>query len=216
MSLIPIERTIIWGYWLAFFMLVTIGIFTYSNSRELASSDYALAHTNQVLDELHNINAIALEMESAARGYAISPQPAFKTTVESGEAILLNYLMELNNLVATNIDQKNNVAELERKITRFALIQRTIVRLRDVQNYEAVADYMASSEALRVSGELKLHIRLIQKFENSLLEKRKSIRNELIESFNWLYISLLSSVFIAMIILYSNIITTLRRNKASS
>ena len=211
MSRIPIERTIIWGYWLAFFVLVTIGIFTYHNSKELESSDYAMAHTGQMLHNLSEIQNICLEMESAARGYTLLPQPVFRTTVLNGEPLVLGYVMELNSLIGDNADQKVNAMELEKRITRFSLIQRTLVKVREIQGFDAAVAYLASVEAPRVTRELIQQIRTIEEHEQKLLTDRKKMREELISSFNWLYISLLSSVFIALIIVYSNIIATLRK-----
>jgi CHASE3 domain sensor protein len=105
--------------------------------------------------------------------------------------------------------------ELEKRITRFSLIQRTLVKVREIQGFDAAVAYLASVEAPRVTRELIQQIRAIEDHEQKLLAERKKMREELISSFNWLYISLLSSVFIALIIVYSNIIATLRKARNS-
>jgi CHASE3 domain sensor protein len=208
--LIRLESKIIWGYWLAFFVLVTIGIFSWQNSRELESSDFAVNHTNKVLRELTELKVRCLVMESAARGFIISENQTFRIAVETGESSLIGVLLELRFLLKGNPAQVQRLNTLEMEISSLAKILRTSVSISRIQGFEAAKAYFLNSEAPRYMTEIFHDIKLMDELERQLLREREYLRNEVITSFNWVYISLLSSIFIVMLILYNNIIRNLR------
>jgi CHASE3 domain sensor protein len=209
-----IEQKIILGYWLAFFVLVVIAVFAFQNSNELENSNYAVAHTYEVLNALEGINTLCTEMQSATRGYIISPRPSFRQTVFAGETLLMAGILESRMLVKDNKEQRVKMEELEAKINQFTTILHTMISIRDIQGEDHAKKYFNVSESPRIMMEIKQMIRIMSDSENGLLRNRQAMRDELIASYNWLYISLLSSVFIVMIILYSNIIKTVK-NSAS-
>ncbi|MBL0341765.1 MAG: CHASE3 domain-containing protein [Bacteroidetes bacterium] len=212
MKKVAVERSIVWGYWLAFFTLVIIAFFSYQSSFQLRSSGLAVAHSNQVISTISNLNLTTSEMESAARGFLLTPSPSLKNLVVSGEPYLLATLNDLETMLKPNKDQIENLDLLQQKINHFARTCRTLISIREIQGFETSQTYFVSSESARDLVEIKLLLNQMEQLESKQLRSRERMREELIESFNWLYISLLSSVFIVMMILYYNIIKSIRKS----
>ena len=207
-----VERSIIWGYWLAFFTLVTIAFYAYESSSQLRTSGIAAAHSYKVISTLTFIDVTATESESAFRGFLIAPNPEMKNTLINNETLLLATLNDLKSMSKANKEQLQNIEILEQKIDEFSRTARTMISIREIKGFDQAQEYFSTSESARNLKEIKLHLFQMNQMETKLLQSREDMRNELISSFNWLYLSLLSSVFIVMVILYFNIIKNIRKS----
>ena len=100
------------GYALAFFMVLTLGYFSYRNAVELTEGASLRAHTFIVIAKIGNLLSALQDAETGQRGYLLVGDESYLQPYISGVTKANQALQELRTLTADNPSQQRRLASL--------------------------------------------------------------------------------------------------------
>jgi CHASE3 domain sensor protein len=139
-------------------------------SRRLASVESDLvAHTYSVLQNLEGTLKDVINVESGARGFALTGDDHFLASYNAGRLAIPHDLASLHELLADNPIQQQRLDKLEPQVTKALLITRNIVAIRrnDGATLKAtLIDNKQSVDAVRIT------VNEMEKEESRLVDQR--------------------------------------------
>jgi signal transduction histidine kinase len=79
-----VEKKVIGGFIIAISILISLGVYAHINNRALLTASQEVSHLNDVLYHLERTLVRAADMETGARGYALTQDPALLAPYEQG------------------------------------------------------------------------------------------------------------------------------------
>lgn len=122
----PIRRPRI-GFFAAVFLLFLSYILTLVSTRKVATQDFWMDHTNEVIHNLDNMIGFLEKSESAFRGYLITNDKEPLLKYESGKKMIDSTFSVLQDLTKDNVSQQKNLDTLQSLIqTKYTWIENYI------------------------------------------------------------------------------------------
>ena len=122
----PIRRPRI-GFFAAVFLLFLSYILTLVSTRKVATQDFWMDHTNEVIHNLDNMIGFLEKSESAFRGYLITNDKEPLLKYESGKKMIDSTFSVLQDLTKENVSQQKNLDTLQSLIqTKYTWIENYI------------------------------------------------------------------------------------------
>jgi len=122
----PIRRPRI-GFFAAVFLLFLSYILTLISTRKVATQDFWMNHTNEVIHNLDNMIGFLEKSESAFRGYLITNDKEPLLKYESGKKMIDSTFSVLQDLTKENVSQQKNLDTLQSLIqTKYTWIENYI------------------------------------------------------------------------------------------
>jgi PAS domain S-box-containing protein len=105
------ERAIAAGFSVALVILIVVGIVSYRNTLQLREATVFEQHTRDILDDLRELRATLIDIETSGRGYALTGDPSFLRPYRTAVPRARNVLDKLEKEVRSD-ENKRTVAEL--------------------------------------------------------------------------------------------------------
>ena len=199
---------------LLFTVVTLLGIGTivyavYQSQQKLVESTGWVQHTQRVIYESGNILSLAKDIQAAARGYAMTQDSDFLSSLYPAEAAIFKNIHQLRLLTIHNAVQQQRIDSLQRYTQkRLEFLYRTIT-VRNTKGLQAAVALTATKEGENYADHIRQIIADIQQEEQVLLEQRKQANAQSIQSFNTLsvvlcvVIAILFMLFFATVNVYS-------------
>jgi PAS domain S-box-containing protein len=124
----------------------------WSNTRRLAFANEWVGHTQKVEQRLDSLDAALVGLESAARGYALSGEPAFRGDELEGEHLAQERLADLRLMTSDNQRQQSALDELTRAVDAKLAFSREMLAERDSAGVSGAAAVVATRQGLLLMG----------------------------------------------------------------
>ena len=119
-------------------LLVALSFGALLGWREFGQAEALRAHSFRVLDQLSEVREALLEVETGARGFALSGTPDYLEPFEAGRRALGPALAQLRTLTAAQPGQPASLAELETLAGERLASAEQVVRVRREEGLDAV------------------------------------------------------------------------------
>src|SRR6185312_3432449 len=149
----PIRRPRI-GFFAAVFLLFLSYILTLVSTRKVATQDFWMDHTNEVIHNLDNMIGFLEKSESAFRGYLITNDKEPLLKYESGKKMIDSTFAILQDLTKENVSQQKNLDTLQSLIqTKYTWIENYIknpvsLEKLSIENLNGNVDGIANAVAI--------------------------------------------------------------------
>ena len=149
----PIRRPRI-GFFAAVFLLFLSYILTLVSTRKVATQDFWMNHTNEVIHNLDNMIGFLEKSESAFRGYLITNDKEPLLKYESGKKMIDSTFSVLQDLTKENVSQQKNLDTLQSLIqTKYSWIENYIknpvsLEKLSIENLNGNVDGIANAVAI--------------------------------------------------------------------
>jgi PAS domain S-box-containing protein len=185
-----LDKRIVIGFLMALLILAGLAIYSFLSARRLQSGRDMVAHSHEVLYNAQRVLAVAVNIESAQRGYGLTGRPEFLDAFKSSvDAINLHY-ERLFRLSKGYRDEHQHILKLNSDIQQLIAFSGSSVNARKV-NLQSAIDLNSSLEGKRLLDKIKDVVARFEKFENSLLNQRTIDNEEHIQNFTYSFIGLL-------------------------
>lgn len=167
-------RKIALGFAACFVLLLLIAVVAYQSIGVLTRTSYWVTHSYQVMDHANNLYLAAKEIESGARGFALTGDESFleayrKVLAEGGIAASLK---DLRRLTADAPRQQERLDAMERTASGYLAIAARIVEQRRQSGLEPALKAVQTGEGLRLMTELRRLVQQFDQHETDLLKLR--------------------------------------------
>ncbi len=162
-----------------------------------AESDQWVIHTNDVLNNIRDVNINTRGLEASNRGYAITKDPAFKKDYETAVHNLDLSIKNLYALTNNSTIQKKRVDALNQMVAeKIALIRSKINAMEAGKPTEIIP-----TRSMQLSRLIQAEIDKFQQSENQLLAERTDKHRKL--SKQRLYVSIGSFLFVLSFLVFT-------------
>lgn len=165
-------RTPLAGLAIALALLVSIAVSSYRTAKHQAASADWVAHTYEVVSNLHRLYATVQAAESAQRGFSSSGREEFAALHQASEQKIPAQLSTLRQLVADNGEELRQLALLSNTIdARLELTRRRIEERRRL-GAGALTANLQTGAGLRLMENVNAAVEKMIHSENTLLAER--------------------------------------------
>lgn len=163
------KRNVLIGFGFSLLLLVLSSIASFFSIRGLLSSAKWVDHTEQVIRELHSVEALLLEAETSQRGYLLTADDSFLEPMQVNLVEIREKLNSLKFLTADNIRQQANINRLTRTVdTRLEVLKSSIRTKRE----GGVVNNIMLMRGKQFMDEAKSIIGIMEEEEKRLLAHR--------------------------------------------
>ncbi|MCC6747094.1 MAG: methyl-accepting chemotaxis protein [Deltaproteobacteria bacterium] len=168
--------------------VVAVGVVTvtaWRTSAALAESSRWVAHTHEVRAQVELVLSLVKDVETGARGFALTGHEPFLEAYERGRSGVHPSLAELARVTADDATQQTRLAEFARQAKEKLAHQEMLVRGRREQSLEAVLPLVRRGDGKRLMDRLRQTSAQIRAHEDLLLEARKRTLEATLVRVNW-------------------------------
>lgn len=166
-------RKLALGFSIAVLTVFVIGIFSHRSTQELIENARRVAQTHAVQSEIALVLSQMIEVESGARGFALSGEDAFLDQYRTTLPGLERSLSELSRLTADNPRQQQRISALRPQIQEKNGHMQRYIELRRAQGLEAAAQAVARGEGKEAMDRIRGLAREMHDEEQRLLDTRQ-------------------------------------------
>jgi PAS domain S-box-containing protein len=176
-----IERQIL--YYGILSIAIIAGFLYFSNYNRVHSleTQSLVNHTNEVIRELDNVQAMTTNIESNTRGFVISDSIQFIKDLSSKKASIEGSLVNLKRLNAVNVNQYNDILVLEDFVISKIEFNNRIVRSHLGQSFQKSAALIRSLKGKYLMDSIFVQIQSIREEEMRLLNKNLAHNKEALQ-----------------------------------
>lgn len=154
--------------------LVLLGAFSYAAMTQMSRADREVVHSRETLEALGLALLVTLDAETAARGYALSGDPAYLDPVIAAEQRENEILAMLRQLLDDDPAQIERLAELETRVAaRFAL-SHELIEARRLRGGRAAADFVRGGAGLQAQTAVRALVAEMVEVEREKLLRREA------------------------------------------
>lgn len=144
-----------------------------------------VAHSNEVIAALSDIQASANDVETAQRGYVITGSTSFLGPFAGTPARLRGQLNGLRRLTQDNASQQLNVDRLKSLIVRRLELNANVLDVRSRLGLDAARRLIAQGEGKRAQDAIRSHLSAMRAIEERLLADRSNAAARRQALLNW-------------------------------
>jgi signal transduction histidine kinase len=199
------------GFFAAFFLLLISYILTFLSTRKVATQDFWMNHTNEVIHNLDNVSGFITKCESAFRGYLITGNKNLLATYDRNIRNTDSTIYQLRNLTRDNIVQQKSLDTLHYLIDQKFLWIENIISQYSKDNKTPPTLLSENDEGTIMTKNINEHIYKMKQTENNLWNDRSasvSRYSGLIQILN------IVSIVIAVLLTFYSLIVYNKENKA--
>ncbi|MGN6165386.1 MAG: PAS domain S-box protein [Flavisolibacter sp.] len=168
----------------AFFIILS-GLFyfvysAYQNSQETKTATHWIQHTFSVAEKINKIESGVFEMESKVRGFALSGDQKFISSLEPKKREVQSNLLKLDSLTSDNPTQQHYCTVLANLVNQKIEFQTEVLTAYDHNKTEA-EKLISEGRGKRLADSIKLQLKAMSKEEEHLLILRSGENNALTE-----------------------------------
>lgn len=199
-------RTPLLGLAIALALLVSLAVSSYLTAEHQAASADWVAHTYNVVSNLHRLYATVQTAESAQRGFSNSGKEEFAAQHHAADEKIPPQLNILHRLVSDNPDELRELGSLGSAINARLVLTRTRIDERRQLGLDALDPKLQNGSGLRLMENVNAAVEKMIHSENTLLaERRRTLDQARVRFRNILVagwavgIALLIAVFTALV-----------------
>lgn len=179
----------LWGRWrwlalsliALWFALVAGSLVTVDG---LAKHLTSVAHTHDVIGELHAIQSRVTDVETAQRGYILNGDSEYLEPYVDAEGDLENLLDEVQILTRDNPSQQQNLGRLRQLVGQRLDLSEAVIAAFDSQGF-AEARRVAGGRGKEIHDSVRQTISTMEQIERALLGEREKAALQSRERLNW-------------------------------
>jgi PAS domain S-box-containing protein len=146
----------------------------WGNTHRLGRATDWVRHTESVEQRLETLKGVLTELESGARGYALSGEQAFRAEEMAGERKVQERLADLRLLTADNARQQADLDELSKAVDAKLAFSRELLQARDRDGVNGAAVVVATKRGIALMGPVNDLLARMHAEEERLLALRNS------------------------------------------
>ncbi len=156
-------------------LLGGVAWFNWRHTTRMKESAELVRHTHEVLQQLTGLLSKAQDIETGARGFVLTGDPAFLNPFETALGEVNAQFRALRALTSDNPRQQANCDSLEPLITRRIALAQANVDLRRDSGFEAAQQEIASGKGKAVMEQVRAVIARMDAEEQALLVQRSAV-----------------------------------------
>lgn len=160
------------GFACALLVLAVTSTLGFRSTHNLIENDRRVSHTYQVRRDISDLDSYLKDAETAARGYALTGDPAFLRSHDDALPLIDRVLAEIGRLTADNPGQQRRVEALRPSIAARLSQLREVIDVRRSAGIEAVVRLVSVGERRRAMEQVLSIMREMDRVELDLLERR--------------------------------------------
>jgi PAS domain S-box-containing protein len=180
----PLRNRVAMGFVVTIAVAGLMGFLVWRGAQQVANESDWVAHTQIVFTRLESTLRHVLDVETAARGFALVGQEQFLQPYAAGQRELIQDLAELRRLTAGNPAQQRRLDALEPRIAAAVEFTQTMVATRK-QTKAAPGPAALFANKKRVDA-VRAGVQEMQQAENQLLAQRGQASREARQRANWI------------------------------
>jgi PAS domain S-box-containing protein len=205
------EQKLIFGFTIVI-SSVFILFYVYNKSKsDFVDSHEWIIHTQQVIDESHKILLKIGDVELGERGYVITGDSLFLEPFVKSKKEILNHLANLKLIAKVDHLQQARINTLEKLVNQELIFLEKVTELRSNNGFEDAEKIISTARGKILIDSVKNTITDIRKEEESLLNKRRRMNQDSIDSadsiiyfFQIMIVLFLVSLFFVSLKTYKN------------
>jgi len=181
-------------------MSVALFALTYFSYKKFEETANWVSHTNKVMYFNEQVITEALNIETAARGYAITGRDIFLTPFHKAKKDVAGHIENLRKLTTDNERRQKDFTRIEKQIATKVALAEQIINLRKTAGLQAAALFIEEGESRVAMDAIRNSVAKLQQEEIELLDKRQASHLKWLRVFNMaMFISLLFMVIVLVI-----------------
>ena len=160
------------GMALALAALVIIGGMAYWNTKQLVEDTREVTQTQLVLEQLDRVLNDATDLESGARGYALTGSDTFLEPYQRASAAMDDaYLSTLRRLIGNDTNQQQRLMILESLIKERLAVAQDVIAARKDKGLDAAIQVVTAGTGRKVMEQIHTVIQDVKEDQNRLLQE---------------------------------------------
>ena len=193
------------GFTIVMMVVVAVVVVALYDSNKIIKGENLIVHTHEVLNELKNIEASLLDLETGQRGYIITGDLKYLEPYNRSLITINSKVDFLEKMTADNPGQTNRIAVLREMILIQLTELNTTIGLRNVEGFEAAKKIVATDGGKIIMDKIRVQISEIRNEELRLLDIRVLKPSE--AKMNSLIIHVVMLLFSLLIIFIVGVLT---------
>ncbi|MBB3697055.1 CHASE3 domain-containing protein [Flammeovirga yaeyamensis] len=190
-------------------VLLSIFISYYNSNRIIKSADWVL-HTQEVLTQLGNIEALLVDLETGQRGFLITGKIEYLEPFIEGKKRIYQEISSIRKLTSDNINQTQRIDSLKLVVDKKIEELDLTIYLRKNKGYEAAKEIVNNDSGKLFMDEIRMLLSDIEAEELRLLKIRSPEPEQIKETTNYLLIGLFGFTLIIISIVFTYIYRSIR------
>jgi methyl-accepting chemotaxis protein len=162
--------------------LFALGLLSLRTISKLVETGAWVTHTHEVLEQSDRLLSSLKDIESGARGFAMTGEPTFLQPYAKAKAIIPSQFVELRRRVANGPNQPRRLDRLEPLVDSKVRFMDGVVRIRTEKGLEAALSEIGGERGEHIMEEIRRLIAEIDDEERALLAQRELDAAEAVSS----------------------------------
>jgi signal transduction histidine kinase/CheY-like chemotaxis protein len=204
-------------------VLVTIGVIgytAYKSKQKLKDSEKWVFQTEQIIVQTGNILSLGKDIESAARGFALTNDSSYLEPLLDAEKIIFRQIEDLRKLTQNNSNQNQRIDSLSFYVQKRLDYSLQLVDIRRKYGFGAVLDYVFTNPGRQYSSFMREISFKIQQEETMMLKQRKQANSHIASTFDritiFMFAIMSSFTFLLIISTGKNLIKDKEKEKRAA
>lgn len=197
-----IDKTLFTSILLAVILYAAMVVFSVRQTYLTNTTANWVAHTHEVLFNLEKTLSLVTDNETSSRGYLITGQPHFLTTLQKSKADLPLIMQQLQELTSDNPSQQTRIDTLLADVGKRVRFSDSAVILKDSVGTKTAADLIATARGKLYTENIRRLITSMKEEETRLLETRRKAHTKAIAAQSEVFLVVLFIVLGLMIVIF--------------
>ncbi len=162
-----------------------IGYSVYHSNQNLRESEKWVQNTEDVISKSGNILILAIDIQTASRGFVISNDWMFLEPLYNAKKIVFGHIEHLRILLKDNPLQKKRVDSLDYYIHKLLDFSTQQIELRSKQGLSAAIEFTSTKRGKQITDRIRQISNAINEDERISLNQRKLANEQSETLFNW-------------------------------
>lgn len=199
------------GFLSAIIIIAWLAITSFINNQKSEKTSRWVAHANTVLFHSENVLALAVDLESGQRGFALTGMNDFLAPTHRAAELLDEHVRRLGDLTADNASQVRRIEQLSALIRRKIAFTNSAIEMRSSAGLDSVIFLTSTMEGKRLMDGIRAVIKEIQDEEQELLAQRTRVMNTKIADFNAAFTGMLLATVVILVTVFYMIYLSLKK-----
>ena len=156
-----------------FFMLTTVGIFSYQSTISLREEQTRQNRARTVLDRLDNVLTNSIQTDNAVMNFVVTGNSSYLDVVAVSDKDIAADLAELDTLTASDSEQDIEFDNLQALAARKSEINKKLIEQRRNTSFNETVTQLPMSSAQTISDNFRASIEKIKRLEMKLLAQHE-------------------------------------------
>ncbi len=175
-----IQNLIIWVFSIIFIGCCYFLFSSYQNKQQATVAAHSIEHTFTVIEKIDNVETAVFELESKVRGYMLSGDSRFLSTLDQRKQEIRSGLYKIRLLTADNPFQQKHSKILNELLNKKIAFQYELLSIYNRNSSEAER-LIAKGKGKELADAIKIELQIMRGEERALLELRSNNNYNLTE-----------------------------------